>query len=261
MYIGMLPTWGDKWNKKWGQGPEVFTAENARLYGQILGKRYKEKPIIWILGGDRPVENDAHRAIIESMARGLRDGDGGRHLITFHPTGGKTSAQDFHAAEWLDFNMWQSGHARNSENYVGMTADYARMPIKPCMDAEPGYEDHPAGFKIDNGYLDDYDVRKSAYWSVFAGAHGHTYGCHPVWQMLQPGREAISVARRTWRDAINLPGAGQMQHLRSLMMSRPFLSRIPDQSLIVTEAGAGTHHVAATRDTDGTATGGAGSTP
>ena len=24
--IGMLPTWGDKWNKKWGQGPEIFAA-------------------------------------------------------------------------------------------------------------------------------------------------------------------------------------------------------------------------------------------
>src|SRR5690606_2833099 len=25
MYIGLLPTWGDKFNKSWGVGPEVFT--------------------------------------------------------------------------------------------------------------------------------------------------------------------------------------------------------------------------------------------
>jgi hypothetical protein len=55
--IGMLPTWGDKWNLKWGRGPVVFTPENARTYGRWLGDRYADSPIIWILGGDRPVEN------------------------------------------------------------------------------------------------------------------------------------------------------------------------------------------------------------
>ncbi len=29
LYIGFLPTWGDKWNKKWGAGPEIFTTQNA----------------------------------------------------------------------------------------------------------------------------------------------------------------------------------------------------------------------------------------
>ena len=27
MYVGLLPTWGDKWNRKWGVGPEIFTPE------------------------------------------------------------------------------------------------------------------------------------------------------------------------------------------------------------------------------------------
>src|SRR5262245_36221455 len=53
LYVGMLPTWGDKWNQKWGVGPEIFTPENARAYGLWLGKRYADAPLIWILGGDR----------------------------------------------------------------------------------------------------------------------------------------------------------------------------------------------------------------
>jgi hypothetical protein len=251
LHIGMLPTWGDKWNKKWGQGPEIFTPENARAYGQILGERYRAKPIIWILGGDRPIESDMHRALIANMAHGLREGDDGRHLISFHPTGEQTSAQNFHEADWLDFNMWQSGHGRNSENYHGIKADYERTPVKPCLDAEPGYEDHPAGFNLDNGYLDDYDNRKSAYWALFAGACGHTYGCHDIWQMLQPGRDAVTSARRFWHEAIHLPGSRQMQFARALLASRPYLTRIPDQALITSEVGIGTHHVQATRDTDG----------
>ncbi len=85
--IGMLPTWGDKWNKKWGAGPELFTPQNAAVFGEWLGRRYRDKPIIWILGGDRPIENETHRAIIRAMAQGLKKGDGGRHLMSFHPQG------------------------------------------------------------------------------------------------------------------------------------------------------------------------------
>ena len=185
LVIGMLPTWGDKWNKKWGKGPEIFTPENAATYGEFLGRRYRDRPIVWILGGDRPIENERHAAIIRAMAEGLRKGDGGRHLISYHPSGGHTSAEWFHEDDWLDFNMLQSGHDYNRENYKRVAADYARKPVKPCMDAEPGYEDHPAGFDKKNGYLDDHDVRKSAYWALFAGAHGHTYGCHDIWQFLR----------------------------------------------------------------------------
>ena len=25
LHVGLLPTWGDKFNKKWGTGPEIFT--------------------------------------------------------------------------------------------------------------------------------------------------------------------------------------------------------------------------------------------
>lgn len=252
LFIGMLPTWGDKWNKAWGKGPEIFTPENARIFGQVLGKRYADKPIIWILGGDRAVENDTHRAIIEAMASGLTEGDGGAHLRTFHPMGGHTSAEYFHEADWLDFNMWQTGHSRNHACWKDIAGDYALTPVKPCMDAEPGYEDHPNGFDVKNGYLDEYDVRKAAYWDLFAGAFGHTYGCHDIWQFLNTDHFApVTAARTSWQTAIDLPGAGQVQYARWLLESRPFLTRIPDQSLIVGDNAEGTDHLQATRDEAG----------
>src|SRR5215212_5286284 len=100
MYIALLPTWADKVGPQaWGTGPEVFTPENAAVYGEWLGRRYRNRPLIWILGGDRKVENDTHRAIIEAMARGVRSGDGGAHLITFHPPGGAGSSDFFPDAD------------------------------------------------------------------------------------------------------------------------------------------------------------------
>lgn len=252
LHVGMLPTWGDKWNQKWGVGPEIFTPENARAFGSFLGRRYAEQPIIWILGGDRPFENDLHRAIVRAMAEGLGDGDGGRHLQTFHTWGPHASSEYVHDEPWLDFHTCQSGHKRNSPNWRFIEADYARTPTRPCMDAEPGYEDMPDGLHtLDGGYLDDWEARKALYWSLFAGAHGHTYGCNPVWQMWRPGRQPLIGARRPWYEALQLPGASQMQHARALLLSRPFLERIPDQSLVVSDPGDGPLHMRATRDGDG----------
>lgn len=252
LYIGMLPTWGDKWNQKWGVGPEIFTPENAHQYGVWLARRYAHKPIIWIVGGDRPIESESHRLIVRGVAEGLREGDAGKHLITMHTWGPHSTAEYVHTESWLDFHTCQSGHARNSPTYRFIAEDYARMPTRPCMDAEPGYEDMADNIRdLDKGYLDDWDVRKATYWALFAGAHGHTYGANPVWQMWDRGRKGLIWPRRPWYEALHLPGSSQVQYARALLESRPFLTRIPDQALIASEPGEGTHHVQATRDEAG----------
>jgi hypothetical protein len=259
LYVGLLPTWGDKWNKKWGVGPEIFTPENAAIYGEWLGRRYRDAGIVWILGGDRPVESDAHRAILAAMARGLRAGDGGAHLITFHPTGGQSSATPFHGEPWLDFNMRQNGHvAEFTGRYDQTRVDYDRAPIKPVLDGEPIYEDHPIGFKQkEHGHSLAVDVRRPLYWNLFSGAFGHTYGHHSVWQMWQADRKAINDPLLPWSDAILQPGAAQMQHARALLESRPFLTRIPAPDVVVTDRvttsvpGAGRYALVATRDSSG----------
>jgi hypothetical protein len=258
LYVGLLPTWGDKWNKKWGQGPVIFTPQNAALYGEWLGKRYRDKAIIWILGGDRPVENEGHKAIIRAMAKGLRAGDGGRHLITFHPCGGRGSAEWFHEDEWLTFNLRQNGHVAEFSRYASTRSDYDRKPVKPVIDGEPLYEDHPLSFKAaDHGHSLAADVRRPLYWDLFSGACGHTYGHHSIWQFWQPDRKPVNNPLLPWRAALDQPGAGQMQHGRRLIESRPILTRIPDDSLIVPAAvatavpGAGRYRYVATRDERG----------
>ncbi len=260
MFIGLLPTWGDKWNKAWGVGPVIFDAQNAEAYGQWLGKRYREAGVIWILGGDRPVENDAQKEIIRAMARGLRRGDGGAHLITFHPTGGSGSPKRWHDEDWLDFNMRQNGHeAEYTGRYDQTAADYHRTPIKPVLDGEPIYEDHPLSFKPDKlGYSVAADTRRPLYWDLFGGACGHTYGNHAVWQFFDPAKaRPVNNPLMSWRAALDQPGAAQMQHARRLLESRPFLSRIPDDSVLVPDTvafrvpGAGTRRYVATRDSDG----------
>lgn len=245
LYIGFLPTWGDKYNKAWGKGPAIFNGENAKAYGKWLGERYKHKTnIIWVLGGDRPLVTAKHFDVINSMAQGIKEGDEGRHLITFHPCGDSSSSHHNHDEKWLDFNMIQSGHgALNYDNYRMVTDDYSKVPVKPTLDAEPRYEDHPIEFNATKGYFDDFDVRQAAYWAVFAGGFGHTYGHHSIWCMCT---EPADYFIMHWKDAINRPGAGQMQFLRNIIESRPFLERVADQELIV-ENYNGANHLQATR--------------
>ncbi|HET60141.1 MAG TPA: DUF4038 domain-containing protein [Chloroflexi bacterium] len=251
LFIGMLPTWGDKWHKDGGIGPLVFNPENARVYGRFLGTRYRHAPIIWILGGDKFVGDEEEQQTLAAMAQGLSEGDGGRHLKTYHPIGQYSSAFWFHDAGWLDFNMIQTGHTRDRDNYTSIAAEYNRTPIKPVIDGEPGYENIAHGFTEAFGRLDAHQARKFCYWSLFSGACGHTYGCNDIWQMWKAGDKPIIAASLPWDQALHLPGSGQMQFARQLIESGPYFDRLPDQSLIAPPNPTGADHVAACRAPDG----------
>jgi hypothetical protein len=250
LYIGMLPTWGDKWHKNGGTGPLIFNHENAHLYGRFLGARYRDQAIVWILGGDKFVGDDEERRILEAMAQGLREGDAGHHLITFHPIGQYSSANYFHHAPWLDFNMIQTGHTRDRDNYTSITAEYNRTPIKPVLDGEPGYENIPHAFDDANPRLEAIHTRRFCYWALFSGACGHTYGCNDIWQMWKRGDNPIISAKLPWDEAIHLPGAGQMQYARMLIESGPYFDRIPDPSLVEPPNTTGPDYLAACRAPD-----------
>lgn len=254
MLIGFLPTWGDKWHAAFGTGPVIFNPSNARAFGEWLGRRYRNAGLIWILGGDRAVETETHRAILRAMAEGLAEGDGGTHLRTFHPRGSFSSADFVHDEPWLDFNMIQSGHCINSlDTHRYVTKDYARRPIKPTLDAEPCYEHHPlmkpewAPLESGERY-DAHAVRRAAYWSLFAGSCGHTYGAQPLWMMWDTHRDPMHNVALTWREGLALPGASQVRHARDLLLARPYFTRIPAPETIRSQPPDPMHFIAATRD-------------
>jgi hypothetical protein len=191
------------------------------------------------------------------MAEGIAAAAGGygNTLMSFHPQpheGGGSSTW-FHTADWLDFNMHQTGHCPNKATYSNISHDYDLEPVKPVLDGEPLYEDHPNCFNAKElGHSLPRDIRRIMYWNVFAGAFGQTYGCHDIWQMYTPDREPVNQPLRPWKLALELPMASQVKHLKNLMLSRPFLSRIPDQDIIVKPMLDDENYVIATRDSEGT---------
>lgn len=230
MFVGLLPTWGDKFNLKWGKGPEIFNPENAYAYGKWIGERYRDYwNVIWILGGDRPLECKRHIDIIDAMAEGIREMDG-NHLMTYHPCG-ETSSVDFVPdKDYIDFHTVQSGHGLGGlESYIFLSKT-REAERKPFMDSEPRYEDHPACFKPEWGYYwKDEDVRQSAYWDMMEGACGHTYGNHAVWGF---NTERTDYFPFTWKEVLDHPGAEQMKYVKKLRFSREFFDFRPAPELI-----------------------------
>ncbi|HJX71279.1 MAG TPA: glycoside hydrolase family 140 protein, partial [Bacteroidales bacterium] len=236
LYMAMVPVWGS--NVK----SHNIGIEQARTYATWLTERYKGKTnIIWLNGGD--INGSDTIDVWNAIGYSLREYDPD-HLVTYHPRGRTQSSWWYHDELWLDFNMFQSGHRRydqddtrlcyGEDNWRYVETDYSLIPVKPTLDGEPSYEDIPQGLHDTlQPYWTDDDVRRYAYWSVFAGSCGHTYGHNSVMQFFKPGdKKGAYGVRKYWYEAIHDPGAGQMIYLKDLMLSRPYFERIPDQSLI-----------------------------
>lgn len=254
MFIALLPCWGEYVIPR-ERNAIFFTREQAYNYGNFLGRRYRHKKnVIWILGGDRrPDEIDGGKELWRQMAKGIADGTNGNNnpacttdytttLMTYHSS--ESSSKWFQQDEWLDFNMWGSYHDNygNTKAFEQVYKDNSLPVTKPTLNGEPAYEEHPVNWLPHNGAFEAYDVRQIAYWSVFAGAPGHTYGCNPVWQFFDVKRPASYYAHTPWKKALNDPGASQLNYLKKLVESRPMLHRQPANQLIVAGEETGNDH-------------------
>jgi len=254
IYMALIPIWGS--NVKSG----AVSSHQAALFGEWIAKRYRSKNnIIWINGGD--INGNDSVNVWKAMGSAIHANDPD-HLMTFHPKGRLQSSMWFHNEEWLDFNMIQSGHRRydqddtklayGEDNWRYVQTDYNLQPVKPTIDGEPSYEGIPQGLHDTlQPYWNCSDVRRYAYWSVFSGAFGFTYGHNAIMQFHKASDTDVSYGPKIeWKSALNAPGAQQMRHLKDLMLSRPFFDRIPDQSLLYAEQGQRYDYLAAARGQD-----------
>ncbi len=247
------------WRYYWREMPQhttykpILTPANARRYAEFVGKRYRDRAnVLWGLGGDMLPNDDNEAAIMAAFPAGLRAG-GAQQLMTYHPGGNRTSATRYHDEPWLGFNMSQSGHRLDHPVWNLVGADWHRTPAKPAIDGETMYEDiqRPLfGAKPATPRATAYEVRRPNYAALFSGAFGVTYGANSIFQ-FHPGGEAKYLPRATWREALQYPGAQQMQHLRALMESRPLFDRVPDQGLLSSSDLADAERITATRARDG----------
>ena len=258
IYIGMVCIWGGL--VKEGK----LSAEQAKEYGAFLANRYKDCPnIIWIIGGD--IKGDVKSEVWETLATTIKSIDN-NHLMTFHPRGRYTSAKWWSKAGWIDFHTFQSGHRKygqrngdkeypipdntEEDNWMYVDSTWAYKPVKPVFDDEPIYENIKKGLHdADEEEWQAHDVRRYAYWSVFAGSCGHTYGNSAIMQFYRNGYPSAYFNTKTWYEALEDEGFKQMKHLKQLILTFPYFERIPDQDVII-ENGKKYDRLIATRGKD-----------
>lgn len=242
-----LVTWFVGWN---GDGYKFLKPANAHAYGRFLGARYRGKPeIIWVLGGDNTPKNDDQMMVWPLVAKGLAEGltgteDYSQVLMTYHINGGASSADLWHDALWLDFNMTQTWDAYQNI-YPSVQRDYDRSPVKPCGLGEGAYEDGP---QYPTKPINALVIRRQACWSWFAGGY-HTYGNGNVWHFDTCKPELT----QTWTEALRSPGAATLCHTRGFLASIGWWKYSPDPSLIVEGQGSSALPNVALRSADGDA--------
>lgn len=258
VYLALVPCWGTVVDAGY------LTLENVSAYAKFLGERYHSYPnIIWLIGGD--CRGDANYELwctfgytIKALCK--------EHLVSFHPFGRTSSSFWFDEEDFMDFHCFQSGHRRydqislgewddnnqkegwfGEDNWRYVIRDQSSLRRRPTLDAEPSYEQIPQGLHDDSQpYWQAEDARRYAYWSVFAGAAGHTYGHNAIFQFYDPenGMPLFGV-NMTWREALHDCGSNQMQFLKALFQKVDYESGKAADELIVAKQGEGYERISA----------------
>jgi hypothetical protein len=211
---------------------DTITTSNARQYARWVAERYADAShVVWCM---YPAAEPEFVPVLRELAAGLREGDGGAHMICVHPDPSPASSSFIHDEDWLDFNMIQTWLYYDTV-YPMVSADYARTPPKPVVMAEGGYEGAQCG-AVHTPHL----VRKQAWWTCLAGGY-HSYG-----------RNENYASPETWRDWIDSPGAWQMGTCREILTGlKRWWDRVPDQSIFAEGEGSGAEINVASRAADG----------
>jgi len=253
MYAAVGLSWIINYWRRWdkaGDPAARFSEDDFYNYSKWVGSRFKDRDnIIW-LGLNESAYLTAPVNKIKAVCRGIRDGDTGNKPLTLHPVSGGATSEVF--GDLVDFNSWQTARFLAPANlpyrrsvpgvddkvsgadvkgtltvWEAISADYNRLPTKPVIDLEAWYEGHLDDMPVGrtNCRATAWHCRRRAYFVIFAGSFGHTYGAEGL---------AYQIKGDSWKKGLYLPGGEDMGHITQLLSSpeRPFLKLIPDQSLI-----------------------------
>ena len=252
IYVALVPVWGS--NVKAG----LVNKSQAKIYAEFLAKRFKDKPnIIWLNGGD--LRGDDHPEIWKIIGETLRNNDK-NHLIGFHPRGRTMSSEFFHNENWLDFNMFQSGHRNYSQDnspeethhfgednwrYAQIDYNLNRSNRRSTANLLRKYS---AGFaRSENAALECGRRAPLRLLERFCGQcriYLRRKFDHAVLHKGEPN--PAYGAEIDWRESINAEGANQMRHLKKLLQLKPYFERVPANDLVI-DQGEKYDYIAAAR--------------
>ena len=226
-----------------------YTGRQLHTIGLRLGARLKRHDNVILVAGGESSPPHIAASYVNAIGSGLKIGCDGKQLVSVHPCGNRSDSEYFSSSPWLDFYMIQGSSSRHGRHYDMtrlITHDYNVKAVKPTMIAENYYDSGTTQPPICQ--------RRGLYLSVFAGAFGCAYGHDALWQMSPHTAQRWMLngwppGVPNWKDALNTAAVEPLHFIRKLLYSRPFFTRIPDQSIILSGQGKSiADRVQATRD-------------
>lgn len=186
--------------------------EQVAVLSRYVAARYSSFAVLFSPSFDSGI----HEPETLAAANAIREA-APANLITMHM--GTGVGPRFHTADWLAFDMYQSGHnggdrARQSARATGMPTEIRSLPPrKPIVNGEAIYEGVLGGA---------YDVRRTAWLSFLSGAVGYTAGINEIYAWNED-----ALAR------MNLPSSDQVALLARVLRAIPWwnLAPVPERIL------------------------------
>src|SRR5665213_787774 len=234
MLVLLVPCYlGYKGDKTQGWWPELEGPDNSvaksRLYGEFLGKRYKNfANIIWVAGGDNKGDSTL-QTHMENIIQGIEESDT-KHLWTGHfesKQGTNWSADNALYAKSIDINglydFVESDLGKDGPQYKTELAHYGKGKV--ILQLDQSYE-HDIPHSADNE--NPQWIRRKNYGGLLSGCAGTSF-C--------PGqKDNPEYILKNWQPLMNTEGMLEMRLCFSLFMSRPWQRLVPDTgSKVITE--------------------------
>ena len=236
LYVMLYALWA---GKNSGTMNHYTPAQLAKM-GRALGHRYAGvSNVIFCAGGESTPPEHVDAGRVNAIGTALKEGCAGKNLVTVHPESEYSSSSFFADSTWLDFSLSQAKSGSGPSNVLYDAAalvlrDWQITPPKPAMMGEHRYE---------SGTQEDPLIqRRSLYQCVFAGGCGYAYGHNALWQMTPHTRQSWMLKDwppgvAQWTDALDTKAVQQLHYIKNLLAARPYLDRIPDQSLVLSGQG------------------------
>jgi Protein of unknown function (DUF4038)/Domain of unknown function (DUF5060)/Putative collagen-binding domain of a collagenase len=224
--------------------PGFSLPENqAILLARYMVARWGAHHVMWILPGDADYRGEKAERW-KNIGRAVF-GDSPHAPVILHPAGEIWIGDDFLNEMWMDVIGYQSGHGGSNKSQAWLVngppaTSWDRTPARPIINLEPPYENH-ASF-VDDKRHEALDVRRAIYWSLLVSpTAGVTYGGHGVWGWddgtTSPLNHPNTQIPLPWEQALVMPAAEQLTHLKDFFSTIEWWRLRPTQSLLVVQPG------------------------
>jgi hypothetical protein len=209
-------------------------------FARYIVARYGSYPVVWTLGGEvAGYDRDRRRSRIDAwreVALAIRDADDYHHPRTAHLTTERPIASYYQGEDWLTLTLNQHGHGDVDLSATHYRDHLKKYPGTPLVEGESMYEGLTSVEYAGRRTVTDTMVRQVAYRAIQSGCCGYTYGAPGCWNGAWDSTDERSMwGDLPWYEGIDLPGAGQLGHMRRFYESIAWTSLRPDPACFATE--------------------------